>query len=299
MVSILKEEYKKIIQVSYKNKDRKYLIMLILSSKDFNSAYKRVRFFQQLLDYRKSQVSILQSSILNLQKEKEKLSENILKLNLKQKEKQVELINLNNEKTKYNNKLRELKKRKNELLNDLEKKRSIEKKLGEEINRLVEEEARRIREEKNKSKIREHSNLSINFRDNYGKFNKPIDSGILTGLYGESNHPILKGVKVKNNGVDFTISEKSNVYSIFEGEVRKIITIPGSGVAVIVRHGNYLTVYSNLTRVNVKVNQKVSTNQKIGEIDKFNNNERNILHFEIWNENKTENPERWLNTNVK
>lgn len=298
-VSILKEEYNKIIQVSYKNRDKRYLIMLILSSDDFNRAYKRIRFFKQVIDYRKNQISILRNAILHFQNEKEMLAEDITKLNLKQKEKQVELQKLNEEKNNYNQKLIELNKRKKELIADLEKKKIIAKRLNEEITRLVEEEAKRLREEQNKSKISELGTLSSIFKENIGKFKKPIDNGILTGYYGESNHPILKGVKVKNNGVDFSIEGKTNVYSIFEGEVRKIITIPGSGIAVIIRHGNYLTVYSNLTRINIKVNQKVNTNQKIGEIDAYTNSEKNYLHFEIWNENKTENPEKWLNFKTK
>eukprot|EP00825_Cyclidium_porcatum_P027039 TRINITY_DN2905_c0_g1_i2.p1 TRINITY_DN2905_c0_g1~~TRINITY_DN2905_c0_g1_i2.p1 ORF type:complete len:157 (+),score=30.14 TRINITY_DN2905_c0_g1_i2:76-546(+) len=91
-----------------------------------------------------------------------------------------------------------------------------------------------------------------------------------------------------------TVSSNSQVFSIFKGEVRKVIKIMGSNLAVLVRHGNYLSVYSNLTVVNVSVGQELTSYQKIGEINLQKGEETAILHFELWNENKTEDPSKWF-----
>ena len=178
----------------------------------------------------------------------------------------------------------------------MRKQKKITKKLNDEIRKLIEEEARKELENRKKSKGTsiDYVSLSSNFKENFGRFNLPVINGLITGNYGESFHPILKEVKIKNNGVDITIPTNSEVFAIFKGEVRKVIKIMGSNLAVLVRHGNYLSVYSNLTVVKVSVGQEINSYQKIGEINLQKGEETAILHFELWNENKTEDPLKWF-----
>lgn len=293
----IKNEYRRIIIFSSKNKDKTNILLLIFSSSDFNQAYKRLKFYQQLLRYKEQQVERYKFTISNLRSETEKLNENVMLLSKKQKEKLDEIKSLKNTNKTYQDKIVLLSKKKKELYADLEEQKKVSSKINFEIKRVIEEEARKAREETNLTKRTNYTNLNANFKDNIGKFSLPVEKGMITGVYGESFHPVLKGIKVKNNGIDITITTKSNVYSIFKGEVRTIFKLPGSNLALIVRHGNFLTVYANLTVVNVSVGQELQTNQKIGEIGIPKGEQSNILHFELWNESKTEDPLKWIRSN--
>ncbi|RPH32389.1 MAG: hypothetical protein EHM93_09505 [Bacteroidales bacterium] len=295
-IKLIKEEYRRIIVFSQKSNLNNNLLMQIFSANDFNQAYKRLKFYQQVLIYKKQIVSNYRKSINEIKDETSKLNENINQLTQKQKEKEREVGELKKDELNYQLKVNLLNKKKKQLVADLEEQKQISKKLNDEIRKLIEEEARKEIENKTKSKSVSinYVALSNNFKENIGKFNLPVLNGMVTGVYGESFHPVLKEVKVKNNGVDITISTNSQVFAIFKGEVRKVIKIMGSNLAVLIRHGNYLSVYSNLTVVNVSVGQDITSYQKIGEINLQKGEETAILHFELWNENKTEDPSKWF-----
>jgi len=294
-IEIIKDEYKRIIVYTQQNQIKTNLFILILASKDFNQAYKRLKFYQQLLEYKKFVAFNYKSSINKVKEENTILNENISQLNIKQNEKEKEIKRLKIDEENYNKKIDKLAKRKTDLLNDLNEQKRISNKLTETIKRLIEEEARKEAESNKRTKTTINYTLGNNFKENKGKFRLPVEDGIISQYYGESFHPILKEVKIKNNGIDISISKESIVYSIFKGEVRKVFKIPGANLAVIIRHGTFLTVYSNLTVVNVTAGQEINTFQKIGEINLQKGEETAILHFELWNENKTEDPLKWIN----
>ncbi len=295
-IKLIKEEYKRIIVYSQRTNLKNNLLLQIFSAKDFNQAYKRLKFYQQVLGYKKQIVNNYRISIVEIKEETITLNDNINQLTQKQREKEKEVGELKREEINYKKKVEVLNQKKKQLYADLEEQKKITKKLNDEIRKLIEEEARKELENRKKSKGTsiDYVSLSNNFKENIGRFNLPINNGIITGNYGESFHPILKEVKIKNNGVDITISTNSEVFAIFKGEVRKVIKIMGSNLAVLVRHGNYLSVYSNLTVVKVSVGQEINSYQKIGEINLQKGEETAILHFELWNENKTEDPLKWF-----
>ena len=290
----IKEEYKKIIIYTQRSNAKNSLLLQLLSSSDLNQAYKRIKFYQQVLDYKEQIVEKYRRNISNIKDETNKLNENISQLAKKQNEKTKEVKDLKKEEINYTHKIDKLNQKKKQLLADLEEQRRISKKLNEEIKRVIEEEARREIENSKKSKNTNLIALSNNFKENIGKFNMPLEKGIVTGTFGEAFHPVLKEVKIKNNGIDITVSKKTDVNSIFKGEVRKIVKIQGANLAVIIRHGNYLSVYSNLSVVNVNIGQEVNSYQKIGEINLQKGEETAILHFELWNETKPEDPLKWI-----
>jgi len=298
-IRLIKNDYKRIILFNQNSKNKNVLLLLILTAKDFNQAYKRIKYYQQIFDYKRKLVSRYYNIINVIKEENEMLSENLNMLSKKQTEKEYEVIALKKEEVSYLQKINELSKKKSELLSELEEQKKISKKINEEIKRLIEEEAKREAENKNANTQEIRILLSNNFKDNIGRFNLPVNSGVITGNYGESFHPVLKEVKIKNNGIDITLSQKSDVFSIFKGEVRKIFKVPGSNLAIIIRHGRYLTVYTNLTKINVAVGQEINTYQKIGEISLQKGEETSILHFELWNENKTEDPLKWFRKSEK
>lgn len=297
-IGLIKNDYKRIVLFSQNSKNKNVLLMLILTAKDFNQAYKRIKYYQQIFNYKKKLVTRYYSIINIIKDENERLSDNINMLSKKQMEKEHEVIVLKKEEDLFLQKINELRKKKSGLLVELEEQKKISKKINDEIKRLIEEEAKREAETKNITQEKRIL-LSSNFKDNIGKFTLPVSNGIITGNYGESFHPVLKEVKIKNNGIDITISQKSDVFSIYKGEVRKIFKVPGSNLAIIIRHGRYLTVYTNLTKINVAVGQEINTYQKIGEISLQKGEETSILHFELWNENKTEDPLKWFRKSEK
>ena len=292
-LELIKREYSRLIQYAWKNRSYEQLIMFILSSEDFNQAYKRMRFYQQLLSYRKHKADEIVQYQNMIGSELNDIQIKLKEIEATKQERETEIHTLASEESNLKKVVSNLQSKEKELREELKKQNRIKEKLAAEIKELIAEEARKAALMKAKEK-----NISIalakKFSDNKGKLPSPVKSGIVSGVFGEHWHPVLKGVKVKNNGVDITVREKSNVYSVFEGEVKKVFTVPGSSYAVIIRHGNYLTVYSNLSHVDVKVGDIVKTYQEIGTIG-FGKNESIVLHFELWEENKLQDPAQWIN----
>lgn len=118
---------------------------------------------------------------------------------------------------------------------------------------------------------------------------------MIIGHFGRQQHSELKYVQVNNSGIIIKTLPGTEARSVFDGVVTKIFVVPGYNSSVIVRHGNYLTIYSNLSEVYVKVGSKVKTRQAIGRIysDPEDNNST-LLHFQLWKETAKQNPELWL-----
>jgi murein hydrolase activator len=135
--------------------------------------------------------------------------------------------------------------------------------------------------------------LSNSFEENRNKFTWPVSSGFVSQKFGRQNHPVLKGIVQQNNGVNIQTKENERVKSIFEGEVRRVAFIQGLGSTVIIKHGEYLTVYAGLKEVFVRTGQKVITNQEIGKI--FSNTEGvSELRFQIFKNTTALDPQAWL-----
>jgi septal ring factor EnvC (AmiA/AmiB activator) len=139
----------------------------------------------------------------------------------------------------------------------------------------------------------ESQKLSNHFEANKSRLPWPVSQGRITETFGEHEHPVLKGIKIKNNGVDIATQKGAESASVFEGEVTGVVSIPGSGKAVIVRHGEFLTVYSNLSDVSVQKGDKVRTRQSIGRVGESDEGTPE-LHFEVWKGNQLLNPQQWL-----
>jgi septal ring factor EnvC (AmiA/AmiB activator) len=139
----------------------------------------------------------------------------------------------------------------------------------------------------------EAQKLSNSFAANKSKLPWPVAEGIISSSFGEHDHPVLKGIKVKNNGIDISTKQSASTRAVFDGIVSGVISIPGAGKAVIIRHGEYLTVYSNLSSVNVGKGDKVKTKQQIGVV-LDGEEERSEMHFEIWKGSVLLNPAQWI-----
>lgn len=285
----LKLAYANLIVAAFKSRYNQQKLLFIFSSSNFNQAYQRIRYFREfsaLINKKGHDILIASQEIsnaINVVKVKREI------LNKAIAARNREVLTLSQAERDVNSMILQLQKKTKEL--KVEQKRLTEQSLfiEKEIAKLLEEE--RKKSAVNGKIIYNSTDVKVSskFEDNRGKFLMPLEHGIVVEGFGEHNHPVLAHVKVKSNGVRIVSSSGSTVYSIFNGQITRVITIPGLNKIVIVRHGKFLTVYSNLTQVFVKVGDPLSTGQSLGSVKAGG-----FLQFEIWNENQPLNPEVWL-----
>jgi septal ring factor EnvC (AmiA/AmiB activator) len=192
------------------------------------------------------------------------------------------------------------------LRKQLEEKQRAKKKLDKAIDDLIRKEIAAAKKKATASGKKnvtssnvfsltpEAQKLSSNFAGNKGKLPWPVEQGNISERFGEHPHAELKGIMVKNNGVDIRSVPGTSARSVFDGEVSGVINIPGSNSAVIIRHGEYLSVYSNLSSVSVKKGDKVTTRQKIGQVYYDKDEGYSEIHLEIWKGTTKLDPALWL-----
>jgi septal ring factor EnvC (AmiA/AmiB activator) len=289
---LLKDEYAKMIVYSRKNLNQYDRLMFVFASRDFNQAYKRLKYFEQYSQYRKTQVLIIQQKQDSLETSVEKLSKlKDEKLALRAKE-EKEIAQINKEKLNQQRGLKELSGKEKKLRSDLKKKNKEKDKLKKAIQKILEAEAKKARET---AMSADQIKLSKNFEENKGKLPWPVLKGVVYSSFGEHAHPVLKGIKTRNDGIDIVTNEGNNARSIFDGEVRSIISVPGSAnFAVLVKHGQFFSLYSNLEEVFVKPGEKIKLKQDIGKIAKDEEDQTTKLQFQIWKSTSKLNPVNWL-----
>ncbi len=289
----LKDEYAKMIYFAHKNRNNYDRLMFILSAEDFNQAYRRMKYFQQYTKYRKKQAALIVVTQKNLEYETEQLvdsrNEKLKLLSGKEREK----ANLNREVSKGNQEVERLKRKERELRKKIADNKKAMKYLENAIAKLIRKEAKGNNNFKTLSVNEER--VSTNFKKARGKLMWPVDNGIVIQEFGEHPHPVIKGITIKNDGIDIGADKDSQVKTIFEGEVKSVFAVPGANMAVIVRHGHYLTLYSNITNVRVKPGDFVNTGHYIGDV--YSNDYDNdgvVIHLGIYEETKALNPKIWL-----
>ncbi|MFW6350866.1 MAG: murein hydrolase activator EnvC family protein [Bacteroidota bacterium] len=296
----LKDSYARLIQYAHKNKSSYQRMMFIFASRDFNQAYLRLKYFQQLAQHRR-----IQAEKIELAKQKLATTKSELEIQKQQQqnlleEERVEMKELTQEKETQKQKIEELRQKENQLKQQLKKQQETARELQREIERIIEEERRRVAEqakEEGKETIGlspEDQLLSDEFEENKGKLPWPVERGIITGFFGEQPHPVLPGIKIPNNGIDISTTRNSSARAIFSGTVTRITSIAGFNYVVIVRHGNFLSVYANLSEIYVEAGQKITTKQEIGRIATDDQNAKTFIHLEIWQGNNKLDPAKWI-----
>jgi murein hydrolase activator len=305
----LKNEYAKMIVFAQKNQTNYSKLLFVLSSNSFNQAYKRIMYLRQYTEYRKRQADLIQWIRDLIQVKVSRLqTQRAEKETLLQSKKQ-EADQLNKEKKQQGQYLTTLQKKQKEFEKKLKEQQQIEAQLSNEIQKIIEEEVRKARErEKVKEKqtgikssattkyemTPEEKLASGQFEQNKRRLPWPVERGVITDHFGVHEHPVLKNIQVKNNGVDISTAQGVKARAVFAGEVSRVFMVTGGNMAVIIRHGKYLTVYSNLVNVQVKSGDKVSIKQTIGTIGTDGDDEKTVLKFQIWKENEKLNPEDWI-----
>ena len=287
----LRREYSNAIINSYKSKKLNPEIVYILSAKDFNQGYKRIKYLQQVSKIRRNESEIISEIIEEIEKSKAKLESDLREISeLQERELQQKNL-LQGEQSRKQRMIKSLTAKERQLQKELEEKRQIAKRLEKELARIIEEENKK----NSAAKLTpEQKLIGDNFLDNKGRLPWPVERGVITAHFGIHQHPILKYVTEKNDGIDITSSGRAKARSIFKGEVTAITAISGANMTVILKHGKYFSVYNNLVNVRVKKGDKVETKQDIGDVfyDPKDNNSC-TLKFMIF-EQKFLDPEQWI-----
>jgi septal ring factor EnvC (AmiA/AmiB activator) len=291
----LKKEYEKLILFSYKNRDKYGRIIFLFSAENFNQAYKRLRYIKQFVKFRRKQsegILNLQMKVLNeIKALEEKKLEKISLAEAKKKESNI----LKKELNQKSSMIAQLKKKENELKKQIAEKKKISERIENEIADIIAAEAKKMKStDLYKQLTPEERLISNNFMENKGRLPWPTEKGVITEHFGVHPHAVLKGITIQNNGIDIITVEGAEARAIFDGVVSKVFAILGGNYAVIIRHGNYLTVYQGLVDLKVTKGDNIKVKQSIGTV--YTDKETNItmLHIEIWKELQKQNPEEWL-----
>jgi murein hydrolase activator len=303
-LKVLKEEYARIIYHAWKTRNANDKLLFIFSAQDFDQAYKRIIYFQQYSEYRKKQAELIVSA-------QDDISRRMFDLKIQKDDKTNLLVDNESEKEKLDREkaekdlmLKKLKQQEASIKKTLKTKQAEEAKLQQKIEAIISSEINKSAGITNKQPVSnsdvknvltpEEKVMSNNFISNKGKLPWPVVSGVISGYYGEHDHPVLPGIKVKNNGIDISTGKGAFARVVFNGIVASIVTIANNNKAVIVRHGDYFTVYSNLQTVNVNKGDNLTTKQNIGTIYTDDEEGKTILHFEVWEGKLLHNPTEWL-----
>lgn len=303
----LKVEYARIARKAYRLKLTNNSIAFLLSAQGLNDAFRRWQYLKEYDAYRQKQAKLIRDTQKTLATKATQLEQrrrdkqNLLLIELSQKN------ILERELSDSNHLLDKLKDDESRLTDELAAKkkahedlnRAIEKIILAEIERSKAEARKPITASETKTKSVPESAaaataLSKNFSQNKGRLPWPVGNGLVTRFFGTQNHPVLKKIQVTNNGIDIQTSDQAIVSSVFEGEVSALQFIPGNNYMVIIRHGDYFTVYSNLEEVAVKRGEKVKINSPIGKVGVDRITTQSELHFEIWHGKKLQDPIKWL-----
>lgn len=291
-LKVMKKDYENAILSSFRTSKGTSEIAYILSAKDFNQGYKRVKYLQQITKIRRQETDIIQELKSEIEVSKKKMEEDLANISVLRSREEQQRNLLKNEQDSQQKVVRNLSNRERQLQRDLEDKKRIARKIEAEISKLIAEERKRTA---TAEMTPEQKLISDNFYENRGRLPWPVEKGVVTSHFGVHNHPVLKYVVENNNDIEITSSGETPVRSVFRGSVARVFSIQGANMSIIIKHGRYYTVYSNLVNVSVKAGDKVETKQLLGYV--YNDRERGdeaVLKFMITEEKVNLDPELWI-----
>jgi septal ring factor EnvC (AmiA/AmiB activator) len=314
-LEVLKADYAKMIVKSYKSRSEESRAMFLLSSENFLQAYKRAQYMKQYTNYRKMQGEEIKSKSDQLLDYNGRLN---VQKTAKQKlivEKEKERLSLEKEKQEQERLVSSIKKDKNKLQADIRKKQQESRQIDKQIDRLIRqaiaEANRKAALERAKanpsapvskvavssSKIEltpESKLIADNFRANRGRLPYPVEKGFISLGYGDQPHPVFSTLTIHNSGVEITTEQGSNARAVFGGEVTSVIVLSPLNKAVMIQHGDFFTVYQNLSSVSVSKGDKVSIKQSLGRVRTNNETGKTVIKFLILQNTTYNNPQSWL-----
>lgn len=291
----LRKEYADMVYAAYKNYKLNNFLVFLFASKDFNDATRRISYMRRYNRMRQQKAEQIKSVADSLHVQIGELENRKAELTKVRDTRTQEVSSLGKDEKQYQSSLSEINTKSGKLSSEIRKKQSQINKLQQRIQAIIAEEARKNRATPKSAAQEEYiANLSGRFDQNKGLLPYPVRGGVIVDRYGVHPHATQKGLMVNNKGVNIASGSGAEVRAVFEGDITQIVFVQGLNNTVIIRHGNYLTTYSNLASVNVKTGDKVILNQVIGRLSNSDNSDDCVLHFEIWKETENLNPEHWL-----
>ena len=313
-VEQLKSEYATMLQHAYRMKLTNNKFLFLISSESVNEAFRRWNYLKQYDSYRQNQAELIQLTQSTLSQKAAQLIER------KSKKEQLLVSEtsqrniLMSELTASDKLLSQLRNDEMRLEGELSQKEKAHQKLNSTIQKLIQAEIKRresariaaaekIETTPKKSETvapkpppapAANTRLSSNFSSNRGRLPWPVDNGVIIGRHGNQAHPTLRNVRIQNNGIDIQTEKNSTVKAVFEGEVLAVQFIPGNNYMVMVLHGDYYTVYSNLDQVDVRRTDKVAGGQQLGTVALDASSGEYEVHFEVWKNSANQNPSQWI-----
>ena len=320
-LSKLQKEYAKMVTFANKNRSHYDRLGFIFASKDFNQAFSRLRYIREFSDARKVKMEQISSTRRQISNAVEASQQAREEQNTLLKDEKTQQAAMKSEKNDLNKQVANLKKKEGNIQQDIKNKQQQAQKLQKAIDDIIAEEIRKANEEaerKRREEEKKNANngktttttpapkekamtskpaektLSTNFVSNKGKLPWPVERGVISSSYGKHASVVSSKVTVTNNGIDIATTEGAKARAVFDGEVTSVTKLTGANTVVIIRHGEYFTVYSNLENVTVKRGDKVKTKQNIGMVHTNKNEGKTELHFELLKEQARQNPANWL-----
>jgi len=292
----LKDKYIEIAWYAFKYKTDYNKLVFLFSAADINQAYQRMRYLDQISSYIRKEAERI--------KEVEKVKNGLLqKLKTEKKRKssllgneQSEIFELEKEQTKTTKIKTSLQSKEKELRASIRDKEKQKNKLARQIEKIIAAEIapkKDLKTGKTYALTPSEKKLTSSFVSNKGSLPWPTQRGVISETFGVHNHPVLKRVKTKNNGINIVTSKNGEARAVFKGKVVSITKISATNLAVIIKHGEYFTVYSNLDKVYVAKGDEVVTKEIIGQIH-TDLKGKTELHFEIWKGTLKQNPAYWV-----
>lgn len=296
----LKEDYAKMIRKSYKSKSQQSRIMFLLSSQSFLQAYKRLQYMKQYTNYRQQQGEEIKATTQELQQLNADLVD--------QKEEKEKLI-AENRKTRAelekNKKAQQalmatIRKKEGQFAAQIQQKQKEINAIDRQIDAMVRASIAKANEASGSTSrdvfelTPEARALASDFVKNKGKLPWPVRSGVVTMRFGKQPHPVVKTATINNNGVRIDTDEGGKARAVFNGVVSEVQAVKGANKAVMLRHGDYITIYNNLSKVFVKRGDVVSTEQELGEVATSKTTGKTTLHFLIFKNTQKMNPADWI-----
>ncbi|MDG1686993.1 MAG: peptidoglycan DD-metalloendopeptidase family protein [Flavobacteriaceae bacterium] len=296
----LKDEYANLIQKSYESKSLQNRLMFLFSSESFLQAYKRVQYLKQYASYRRKQGKAIAN--------KTKLLQELNRILNNEKAEKILLIEENRlvqqqiEKDAQDQKslIKTLEQKQTSLASQISKKEKQQKAIDREINRLIREAIAASNKALGKKRKKtfqltpEAKLIADNFKANKGRLPWPLEKGVVVQGFGRQRHPVVKTTTIQSNGVILATEPLAKVRAVFEGEVMSVIVIKGSNPSVLIRHGNFITLYTNLAKLYVTKGEKVNAKQAIGEVFTNQQTGKTQFQFGIFNNVDALNPKEWV-----
>ena len=297
----LKDDYANMIVKSYKSRADQSKLMFLLSSSNFQQVYKRLQYIKQYANYQQLQAELIKVETANMQTLNIKLSKQKKDKQILLKENKAAKVNLDQELSQQELLMKDIKANLSQYSAQIITKQRETNKIDKEIRKIIQAAIAASNKKAGKSsKLKvfsltpEQKILAANFTSNKGKLPWPVANGVVKLRYGNNRSPIDPSLMIKSNGVRIATSNSGQVRAVFEGVVQGVMTPKNGNNTLLIRHGNYITVYKNLSKFYVKKGDKVITKQAIGEVLTNKASGESILSFGIFKDSSIQDPSKWI-----